>query len=245
MKELTASHKQLAHFIADAVRADVLEGRLRPGEWIRQERIAREQGASQMPVREALKRLAAEGIVEHVPYRGVRVVEFTIEDVEDLYACRVFVEGTSARYAADSITDAEIEALADLHRRMIACRVPEDLAAYRELNRQFHSLIFTASRRSFLIRTLGQLWSAFPTMLWSNIPHAATVSAPGRDEADTEEHEAIVGAFMARDPEAAEAAVRRHIDAAGKALLSVLRAGSNLPVSQTEESTIEHTPTTR
>ena len=218
------SHKQRAHFIADAVRADVLEGRLRSGEWIRQERIAREQGASQMPVREALKRLVSEGILEHVPYKGVRVVEFSAADVEDLYACRLFIEGMSARYAAESITDDEVAALEDLHRRMLACRMPDELPEYRELNRRFHEMIFTASRRSFLARTLGQLWSAFPTMLWSNIPHAATASAPGRDEADEAEHAAIVRALAARDPELAEKAVRQHIEAAGEALRRVLRS---------------------
>lgn len=223
MIEKKVSHRQRAHFIADAVRADVLEGRLRPGEWLRQERIAREQGASQMPVREALKKLVAEGILEHVPYCGVRVVQFTVEDVEDLYACRVFVESLAARHAAEWITDEQVRELDDLHHRMIACEMPVRLPEYRELNRHFHSLIFNASRRSYLIRNLGQLWSAFPTMLWSNIPHAATASAPGRDEADAEEHEAIVRALAARDPEAAERAVRRHIEAAGAALLSVMK----------------------
>jgi DNA-binding GntR family transcriptional regulator len=223
MIEKKASHRQLAHFIADAVRADVLEGRLRPGEWLRQERIAREQGASQMPVREALKRLVAEGILEHVPYCGVRVVQFNVEDVEDLYSCRLFIEGLSARHAAQSITDAEVRELYDLHFRMIECAMPGELPEYRELNRRFHALIFTASRRSYLIRTLGQLWAAFPTMLWSNIPHAATASAPGRDEADAEEHEAIVRALEARDPDAAERAVRRHIEAAGTALAGVMK----------------------
>lgn len=217
------SHRQLAHFIADAVRADVLEGRLRSGEWIRQERIAREQNASQMPVREALKRLVAEGLLEHVPYKGVRVVQFSAEDVEDLYACRLFIEGMSARYAAQSITDDEIAELESLHRRMLVCVMPDELPEYRELNRRFHSLIFTASRRSFLTRTLGQLWSAFPTMLWSNVPHAATASAPGRDDADAEEHEAIVRALADRDPQRAEEAVRHHIEAAGRALRSVLQ----------------------
>jgi DNA-binding GntR family transcriptional regulator len=221
MSERKGSHRQLAHFIADAVRADVLEGRLRSGEWIRQERIAREQGASQMPVREALKRLVAEGILEHVPYRGVRVVEFAAQDIEDLYACRLFIEGMSARYAAQTITDDEVRELTELHHRMVACSMPDQLPEYRELNRRFHSLIFTASRRSFLIRTLGQLWSAFPTMLWSNVPHAATSSAPGR-ETDEEEHEAIVQALAARDPQRAEEAVRRHVEAAGNALRSVL-----------------------
>ncbi len=217
------SHRQLAHLIADAVRADVLEGRIRPGEWLRQERIAREQGASQMPVREALRRLVAEGILEHVPYRGVRVVAFSVEDVEDLYSCRAYLEGMTARFAASAITDEEVRELEDLHRRMLACETPTQLREYRELNRMFHSAIFTASRRSYLIRSLGQLWSSFPTMLWSNIPHAATASAPGRDEADAAEHEAIVRALRAHDPQAAERAVRDHIEAAGRALLSVMR----------------------
>ncbi|MGK2859866.1 MAG: GntR family transcriptional regulator, partial [Thermoanaerobaculia bacterium] len=222
-RERKSSHKQLAHHITDRLRAEILEGTLHPGEWLRQERLAQEQGVSQMPIREALKRLAAEGLVEHVPYRGVRVVQFTLEDVEDLYACRVFVEGMTARYAAAEITDEEIREITDLHRRMIRCTTPTELPEYRELNRRFHSLIFTASRRSYLIRTLGQLWAAFPTMLWSNIPHAATDSAPGREEPDAAEHAAIVAALAARDPDAAEAAVRKHIDAAGRALLAVLK----------------------
>ncbi|MHB0970376.1 MAG: GntR family transcriptional regulator [Thermoanaerobaculia bacterium] len=209
--------------MADRLRSDILEGKARPGEWLRQERLAQEIGASQMPVREALKRLAAEGLVEHVPYRGVRVVEFSVEDVEDLYACRVFIEGMAARYAAANITDEEVRELRDLHERMLACETPRELPEYRELNRRFHTLLFSASRRSYLIRTLGQLWAAFPTMLWSNIPHAATASAPGRDEADAREHEAIVQALAARDPEAAERAVREHVEAAGAALVTVLR----------------------
>lgn len=223
MREKRHSHKQLAHWIADRIRADILEGRLRPGEWLRQERFAREQGASQMPVREALRRLAAEGLVEHVPYRGVRVVELTAADVEDLYACRVFVESLTARYAAERVSDDEVRELASLHERMLACVTPQELPEYRELNRRFHSLIFNASGRSFLIRTLGQLWAAFPTMLWSNIPQAATDSAPGRDEPDAVEHEAIVRAMREHDPDAAERAMRIHITNAGEALLTVLR----------------------
>lgn len=218
-----ASHKQLAQVIADRLRSDILEGRLKPGEWLRQERLAQEVGASQMPVREALKRLDAEGLVEHVPYRGVRVVEFNVEDVEDLYACRMFVEGMTARYAATSITDEELKELRALHDKMVQHVTPADLPEYREMNRRFHTIIFNASRRSYLIRSLSQLWAAFPTMLWSNIPHAAQESVPGREADDAVEHEAIVRALEARDPDAAERAVRAHIEAAGEALLAVLR----------------------
>jgi DNA-binding GntR family transcriptional regulator len=220
------SHKQLAHWVAERVRADILEGRVLPGEWLRQEKLAQQAGVSQMPVREALRQLAAEGLVEHVPYRGARVVQFAVEDVEDLYACRVFIEGMAARFAAATITDDEVRELDDLHHRMLRCRMPDELPEYRDLNRRFHSAIFTASRRSYLIRTLAQLWAAFPTMLWSNIPQVARQSVPGRDEPDAAEHEAIVRALEARDPAAAEAALRRHVEAAGEALVAALKAES-------------------
>jgi len=217
-------HKQLPQWVAERIRAEILEGVLKPGEWLRQERLAQEHGVSQMPVREALKRLASEGLVEHVPYRGVRVVEFSVGDVEDLYACRSFIEGMAARFAAESITDEEVAELRALAFRMAGCKTPDDLPEYRDLNRRFHAAIFAASRRSYLVRTLAQLWAAFPTMLWSNVPHVATESVPGRDEPDLEEHAAILDALAARDPEGAERAVRTHIEAAAKALISALAA---------------------
>jgi len=218
------NHKQLLHWVADRVRADILEGRIKPGEWLRQERLAQDHGVSQMPVREALKLLAAEGLVEHVPYRGARVVEFTPEDVEDLYACRAFIEGMAARFAASVISDEEVTELESLHDGMIHCRTPEDLAVYRDLNRRFHGVIIGASRRSYLVRTLAQLWAAFPTMLWSNIPRVAKTSAPDRDEPDTVEHAAIVTALAARDAERAEQAVRYHIETAGRTLVAAMKA---------------------
>jgi len=218
------SHRQLHHWVADRLRADILEGRLKPGEWLRQERLAQAYGVSQMPVREALKQLAAEGLVEHAPYRGVRIVEFSPEDVEDLYTCRAFIEGMAARSAAQNITDDELAELARLHGEMLLCKTPEDLAQYRELNRRFHALIFSASRRSYIVRTLAQLWSAFPTMLWNSIPRIAVSSVPGRDEPDAAEHEEIVAALAARDADRAERAVRKHIESAGEMLVAGMRA---------------------
>ncbi len=216
-------HKQLPQWVADRLRSDILEGRLKPGEWLRQERLAQEHGVSQMPVREALKQLASEGLVEHVPYRGARVVQFSVDDVQDLYACRAFIEGMAARFAAVSITAGELAELAALVPEMAACETPRDLGEYRELNRRFHGAIFTASRRSYLVRTLAQLWAAFPTMLWSNVPRVATESVPSRDEPDVAEHSAIVAALGAHDPDAAERAVRDHIRLAGEALQSAMR----------------------
>ena len=218
------SHRQLAQLVSDRVRSSILEGRIRPGEWLRQEKLAQEYGVSQMPVREALKRLAVEGLVEHLPYRGARVVTLTPEDVEDLYACRAVLEARAARYAALSITGEEVAEIQGLETAMEGCRIPEELRRYRDLNRRFHEAIFSASRRSYLIRSLLQLWSAFPTMLWSNVPRVAVTSVPDRTDPDNEEHGEVVAALAAHDPDRAESAVRRHVESAAAALVAAMRA---------------------
>ncbi|MDD5563963.1 MAG: FCD domain-containing protein, partial [Thermoanaerobaculaceae bacterium] len=138
------------------------------------------------------------------------------------YACRAFIEGLAARFAAVNIVAGELAELAALVPQMAACETPRDLGQYRELNRRFHGVIFAASRRSYLVRTLAQLWAAFPTMLWSNVPRVATDSVAARDEPDVAEHSAIVAALAAHDPAAAERAVRDHITSAGRALQSAM-----------------------
>lgn len=219
----TGSPRQLRQWVADRLRIEILEGRLPAGDWLRQEALAQQFGVSQTPVREALKQLAAEGLVEYSPYRGVRVISFSPEDVDDLYAARRAEEGRAARFAAERITAAEIGELRSLQRRMETCQTPQDLAIYRDLNRQFHILIIAASGRPFLCRSLTKLWEAFPTMLWGCIPGVAAVSAPGRDDPDAAEHEEILQALEAKDPARAEQAVQKHIDSAAVALVTAMR----------------------
>ncbi len=215
---------QLRQWVADRLRAEILEGRIPSGEWLRQEKLATALGVSQTPVREALKQLAVEGLVEHAPYRGIRVIHFTADDVEDFYSSRVGIEGRAAWFAARRIGAREVAELRSLHERMQRCHTPEDLAEYRRLNRQFHLAIIEASGRPYLVRTLGQLWTAFPTMLWGNVPEVATVSVPGRDDPDTAEHEEIIAALEAHDPDRAARAVQGHIESAGRALAAAMRA---------------------
>ena len=121
------------------------------------------------------------------------------------------------------ITDDQVAAIRALHTGMEACAVPADLQRYRDLNRRFHEAVFQASHRSYLIRNLLQLWSAFPTMLWSNVPRVAVTSVPDRNDPDNQEHAEVVAALGARDPERAEHAVRRHVEAAAAALMAAMR----------------------
>lgn len=217
------SHKQLRGWVADRLRADIHEGRIRPGEWLRQERLAQEYGVSQMPIREAFKELASEGLLEHVPYRGVRVVELTPADVEDIYATRCFLEGKAARAAAAIITDAEIQELKAIQQKIIACSKPEQANIYRPLNRQFHSFIAHASCRPYLIRVLKQMWEIFPAMLWNILPLTTSSSLPERVNPDLEEHDTIIRAMEYHDPDLAEKIIVQHIRKSSEQLLEAMR----------------------
>lgn len=222
-------HRQLRQFVGERIRAAILEGKVPAGTWLRQEALAKELGVSHMPVREALRELASEGLVEHVPYCGMRVASFPIEDLEDLYACRALLEGMAARAAAQRITGAELAALRRLLDGMKRKLGPKQLAQYRALNHRFHEAVFHASGRRFLVKMLEQIWATFPTMLFSHVALAAHVPLPARDAIDVSEHEEILAALERHDPAAAERAVRRHIANAGRALVAALRNGGAIP----------------
>lgn len=216
------SPKQCREWLVHRIRELILTGAVKPGEWLRQEKFARQFGVSQTPVREALKQLSAEGLLEHVPYHGIRVVGFTLTDVSDLYECRTFIEGMAARHAATAIMDGQLAELRRIFERMRQRLGPDHIAEYRDLNRKFHTVIFDASGRSLLVRTLAQMWAAFPSMLWSNFSRTAPAPLPGRDKTDVEEHAAILAALEAHDPDAAERATRHHIQHAKALLLGAI-----------------------
>jgi DNA-binding GntR family transcriptional regulator len=218
------SHKQLRNLVAEQMRASILNGYYKPGEWLRQERLAQDLGVSQMPVREALKELAAEGLIEHVPYRGARVLVFSIDDILDLYSHRAFLEGRAAFIAADIIKDEELTLIKNLQDEVERHSAPEAVLKYRELNRKFHQHIYLASRREYLIRTLNQMWAAFPTMLIANFAATAVQPLPERDSVDVEEHRNIVSALEAHDAQAAEQAMKKHILVTVDHLVTFLKA---------------------
>lgn len=218
------SHKQLRGWVADRLRADIHEGRILPGEWLRQEHLAQEYGVNQMPVREAFKELAAEGLVEHIPYRGVRVVELSADDVEDLYATRIFLECKAIRHAALAVTPEEIAELRAVQEQILRYSQPEQANLYRPLNKRFHLLIAYASRRPYLIRALNQMWELVPAMFWNILPQTASAFLPERVAPDLVEHEAMINALENHDPDECEKLIRQHIEEAGEQLLSVLRS---------------------
>jgi DNA-binding GntR family transcriptional regulator len=218
------NNAQLSTQVADYLRQQILSGAIPAGTWLRQDHLAEKLGVSAIPVREAFKLLAAQGLVEHLPYRGIRVVRLSAAELEDLYAVRAFAEARAAAFAAQVIAPEELAELETLAREMERCTRPEDLPRYRELNRRFHTRIAEIAGRPYLLRLLQQLWSAYPTMLWANYPGVADASLPSREHTDSAEHAAILAALGARDPQQAARAMEQHIQRAGQALVAFVKS---------------------
>ena len=221
-QEEPIDRRQLRERVLERLRADILNGELKPGEFIRQQRIAELYGVSQMPVREALKKLTAEALVEEIPYRGVRVIQYSLKDIADLFALRSFLEGRTANAAAALITEADLDNLSTLVKEMKSTAAAKQLADYRARNRQFHQTIYRASQSYFLIQTLDKLWETYPTMLPGNFPQATAQPTSARNNRDLEEHNAIVAALRKRDGDTADRLMHDHIQNAGKELITTL-----------------------
>jgi DNA-binding GntR family transcriptional regulator len=186
--------------------------------------LLRTWGLAKLPVREALKELAAEGLIEHVPYRGARVIVFSIDDILDLYSHRAFLESRAAFIAAEIITPEELTDIKNLQAEVERYGEPESVLKYRELNRKLHQHIYMASKREYLIRTLNQMWATFPTMLIGNFAATASQPLPERDSVDVAEHRNIISALEAHDAPAAEHAMKTHILVTADHLITFLKA---------------------
>ena len=219
--------QQVREWVEERVREAILDGQFKPGEWLRQLRVAEQLGVSELPVREALKKLAAEGLVEYFPYRGMRVRVFSADDVGDIYKIRTFLEGMAAYAAAEKITPEELVELRALATQIEERLAPEYLEEHRVLNRRFHEVVFTASHHTYLIHELRQLWMVFPSMLWGSLSATANKRTVEQDMIDIEEHRAIISALENRNATEAERAMRQHIEDAGNRLLHILMNDTN------------------
>lgn len=199
------------HRLLDALR----EGRLNPGDRLRETELAERFGVSRTPVREAIRQLEADGIVAHVPRQGASIRTLDYAEVMDLYEMRAVLEGTAARLAARAASDIEIEELFDMNRALADTgNTPEAFV----LNRQFHAAMLDAAKNRFLTRSITSLQKALMIL------GPTTLTEPDRAAKAVEEHFGVLDAIRARDGVLAEAAMRAHIEAAQRVRVRALRA---------------------
>ena len=192
----------------------VQAGDLTPGQRIRENEMASWLEMSRTPVREALRRLEADGLLTFAPYRGMVISELDHQAVMELYSMREVLEGTAAGLAARHASDAEIAVLKD-----IVAGELDDAADPRRIashNKHFHGALYRAAHNRYLLKTLNVLSDAMALL------GMTTMAITGRSETAHGEHLAVVAAIEARDPSAAEAAMRDHIRMAQRARLRLM-----------------------
>lgn len=196
--------------IADAVtttlREAILDGALPPSAWLREEELAGELQVSRTPVREALRRLTAEGLTIRSPGGGTIVAPMTIEDLLAVYVVRESLEGLAARVVAERGPPGVVAELrAHVARMREVVEAGDDLQAIVQSNIEFHRCIRQASGNPYLERFLTQVEHAIRRF------GRTTFEIPGRGEEAIAEHELIVEAIAARDGEAAERHASEHM----------------------------------
>ena len=196
--------------LADAIR----DGELAPGTRLREEDLAASLQMSRTPVREALRQLQAEGLLEQDAQRGMAVSRLDHQQMTELYLMRDVLEGTAARLAARHASEAEVAVLRDLVE--VEAKLGRDAKQLARHNQRFHEALYLAAHNRYLLKTLNALRDAMSLL------GETTYAAAGRAKSALAEHRAIVEAIASGDAAAAEAATRAHIQGAQRTRIRMM-----------------------
>ncbi len=185
---------------------DILQGKMRAGEKLTEQSICDKYKVSRTPVREALRQLEMEGLIETIPNRGAFVIGFSAQDMADMYELRKVYEVQAVRWAIQRITDEEMEDLEETFEFMEFYTQKNDIDKMLNINTGFHQLIYTASHN----RMLQHVLSSYQIY----IKHSRKSSPyPDNYLAEVlEEHRAIFQAFKNKDVEAGALAMKKHME---------------------------------
>lgn len=201
--------------LIERLRMDILSEQLLPGDKLTEKDICDQYSVSRTPVREALKSLETEGLIELIPNRGAFVIGFSIGDMKDLLELRKIYEIQAIKWAVVRIYDEELEQLEKCFEYMNFYTRQKDIKKLTEINSNFHKIIYESTHNRTLTNVLN-LYSYY--VKYSNITNDA-------EEVTLEEifneHAKIFNAFMVRDPECGAEAMSEHIDNATERYLSL------------------------
>ena len=191
--------------VADLIRDAIMRGEYAPNQRLIEVDLSEAFSASRATVRTALLELAAEGLIERLPNRGARVRAVTLEEAIEIIEVRIGVEGLCAAKTSSSLSKADAEAFARLRADMVASVAEGDLVEYARLHQLLDRRVRELAHHRTAAEVLGRLHA-------QSVRHQFKLSSrPARAKVSVLEHAAIIDAILARDPDAAEQAVRRHL----------------------------------
>lgn len=203
--------------VAARLRTMVFERQLPPGAWIDELALANDWQISRTPLREALKVLAAEGLVTLVPRQGCRVTELSEDDADELFPVMALLEGRCAYEAVRKATPADLKALRRLHEVLERHAAARNIDGYYRANHEFHTRVQAIAANRWLDRATNDL-RRFMRLL-----RGRQLNRPGRIEDSINEHRVLIAAIEQRDAVRAERVMHDHLMAQLDAL-KALRA---------------------
>ncbi len=203
--------------VAERLRGLIFAHELAPGAWIDEQTLAESYGISRTPMREALKVLAAEGLVTLRPRRGCYVTELAERDLDEIFPVLALLEGRCAFEAAQKAGPADLERLDALHEKLERAGAAADIEGYFQANQDFHFALQELTGNRWLIQAIEDMRKVLKLI------RRHSLLRKGRVGESLEEHRAIMAGIRARDPAAAERAMRHHL-LRGRAALAAVQA---------------------
>ena len=202
MSAVTLTPRALYEQVAEQLRQRIFRRELEPGSWIDELKIAEEFGISRTPLREALKVLAAEGLVTMKVRRGAYVTEMSDKDLHDVYHLLSLLESDAAGVVAERATPEQQQTLRDLHAELESAAGNRE--AFFSVNERFHMALLDMADNRWRSQMVADLRKVM------KLNRHNSLFKQGRIEDSLSEHRAILDAMLARDPEGTRRAMQAH-----------------------------------
>jgi DNA-binding GntR family transcriptional regulator len=200
------------------LRKAIVSGKYKPHEHLKEVSLCKRFKVSRTPIREALRQLEKEGLVETIPYAGARIVKLSKTDVSNIYDMIITIEGAASRLACPLISKKQIVKLEEYQFMLEKAAGDRNYDLAFEINHNFHKLIAECTQNPYLIQT----WQNFRSMV--NLFGRFTLSdmVPGQLKATSEEHPRIIEAMKNKNPAMAEFVAREHMETGRESMLEYL-----------------------
>ena len=215
---LGKQYESLSDLVYRHLRDQILWGTLPPGSRLSLRGLAEHLGVSPMPVRDALRRLATEELVEVAPRSSTRVTQISLETIREMFEIRTHLEPLAGRLAVAHLTTADIERLHRYQEKLERATSQHHPEEWHRWNQEFHLFIFRKCGNNLLRRMTESLWNRNFRFLTGRV-----VTQADFRERRAKEHRQMLRAFRRRDPDALEAAYRYHMVQSGIATMEFFR----------------------
>lgn len=198
-------YKPLREVIFDTIREAIIMGELKPGQRLMEVHLAEKMGVSRTPVREAIRKLELEGLVEMIPRRGAHVADLSVKEIMDVLEVRASLDSLATGLAALRITEEELRSLKNTQEQFIKYAEKDNLQGSIKKDVEFHDIIYAASKNDKLIQILSNLREQVHRYRVMYLKEHSNYREINR------EHTIILDALKARDEELASATAVGHI----------------------------------